>query len=75
MKAERDADYSSTSAAASTRGSSVSETVGRRTAVATQPWCLSVPRKGGWPAILPVSRMRCASKPGGHLDRRALGVC
>ena len=40
---------------------------GAGTAVATQPWCLSVPRNGGWPAMLPVSRMRCASKPAGTL--------
>ncbi len=73
--AEVDADgvfrwaHSSTSAGAITRVSCPSVRAGRRTAVARQPLCCSVPVNGGWPTTLPVTRTAAASKPAGSVRR------
>src|SRR5205085_8526510 len=63
--AGHESDQSSTSAGAMTFGSNVADIAGSRTEVAIQPWCFSAPRNGGWPATLPVSRIRSALKPAG----------
>ena len=63
----------STSAGATTRGSIASDRAGIRI-LATQPWCLSVPLKGGSPATLPVSRILRASKPFATVMAEPLGL-
>src|SRR5690349_10466946 len=63
----------STSAGASTRGSMDSDDAGSRISRATHPWCRTVPRNGGSPATLPVSRMRCGSNPLGTVIEEPSG--
>src|SRR5262249_51181497 len=54
---------SSTSAGATTEGSAPDARASGFSVLARQPWCLSVPLKGGEPTTFPTRRTARASKP------------